>query len=161
MREVRAKLMEELKSLEHELRVELPKEIHTAQAMGDLKENAEYHAALERQGFLRARVSQLRKRLTDLGTANLGQIPRDRVGIGSNVSLLDLDSDEEVGFELVFPEMAKSEKGMISVASPIGKGLLGRKEGDQVTIHIPSGRKRFEILKFTTLYDKKKDEADT
>lgn len=154
MREVRSRLMEELRSLERELRVELPKEIKTALAMGDLRENAEYQAALERQGYVRARIGQLRRRLAELGTVDMNRIPRDRVGIGATVALLDLDSDEEVTYQLVFPELANQEKGLISVASPIGRGLLGKQRGDRVSIRIPSGVRRFEVLELATLHDK-------
>jgi transcription elongation factor GreA len=145
--------MKELRSLERELRIDLPKEIQAALAMGDLRENAEYHAALERQGFVRARIGQLQKRLTDLGTMNLGQVPRDRVGIGSRVVLLDLEAGEEITYELVFPELADHAKGLISTGSPIGRGLLGKREGDRVTIAIPSGKKRFEVLELTTFHN--------
>ena len=154
MEAVRSRLLEELKSLEYELRVELPKEIKAALAMGDLRENAEYHAALERQGFVRARIGQLKARLGELGTMNLANVPKDRVSIGTKVTLLDLDRDEEVTYELVFPELADHPKGLVSIASPIGKGLVGKTEGDVVTIRIPSGQKRFEVLEFTTLHAK-------
>src|SRR5215470_5461225 len=146
VREARAKLEEELKLLERELTVELPREIKTAVAMGDLRENAEYHAALERQRFVRARIGQLRTRLSELGTMNLDRIPKDRIGLGSTVVLVDLEIDEEITYELVIPEMADLDKGLVSIASPIGRGLIGRKDGETVTIEIPSGRKRFEIL---------------
>ena len=155
MREARDKLMGELRALERELRVDLPREIKTALGMGDLRENAEYHAALERQAFVKARIGQLRQRLTDLGTMNVSQIPTDRVGIGSSVKLLDLDSDEEVTYELVLPEIADLSQGLISVASPIGRGLVDRRPGDEVTIAIPSGRRRFEVLELRTVHEKK------
>ena len=157
MREARDRLEEELRSLERELRVELPQEIKKALAMGDLRENAEYHAALERQSYVRARIGQLRSRLTDIGMMNLSQIPRDRVALGSSVTLLDLDSDEEITYELVIPEMADLELGLISIASPIGQGLVGRRDGEQVVITIPSGRKRFEIVEVRTVHDKAAD----
>jgi transcription elongation factor GreA len=153
MEVVRNRLLEELKSLERELRVELPKEIKAALAMGDLRENAEYHAALERQGFVRARIGQIRTRLGELGTMSLDNIPKDRVSIGTKLTLLDLDSEEEVTYELVFPELADHPSGRVSIASPIGKGLVGKQEGDIVTIKIPSGQKRFEVLEFTTVHD--------
>lgn len=154
MRHVRSKLEAELKTLERELRVDLPREIQAALAMGDLRENAEYQAALDRQNFVKARIGQIRQRLTDLGTVNLGQIPRDRVGIGSTVLLLDLDSDDEVTYELVFPEIADLEHGLISIASPIGKALVGCREGERVTIRIPVGERRFELLELRTVHDK-------
>lgn len=154
MKEIKAKLETELRGLERELRVELPREIRTALAMGDLRENAEYHAALERQAFVKARIGQLRQRLSDLGSVNMNQIPRDRVGIGSRVTLLDLDSDREIVYELVVPEAADLEKGLISVNSPIGRGLIGRKAEDEVTIRIPSGARRFEVLELQTAHDR-------
>lgn len=157
MREITDLLTEELRALEHEFRVELPKEIKTAVAMGDLRENAEYHAALERQAYVKARIGQLRERLASLHTLNLNQLPLDRVGLGSKVTLLDLDTDAEVAYELVFPEVADLEKGLISVASPIGKSLLNRQEGDEVTIRTPSGERRFELLELVTAHAKPSD----
>lgn len=154
MREIRAKLEGELRALERELAIELPREIKTAVAMGDLRENAEYQAALERQRFVRARIGQLRTRLSELGTLNLDRIPKDRIGLGSRIVLVDLDSDAEVRFELVIPEMADLERGLVSVASPVGRGLLGRKEGEDVAIEVPSGTKRYEILEVKTLHDR-------
>ena len=153
MREIQDLLEGELRKLEHEYRVELPREIRTAVAMGDLRENAEYHAALERQTYVRARISQLRQRLSELNTINLAAVPRDRAGIGSKVRLLNLDTDEELTYELVFPEVADLEAGWISIASPIGQGLVGRAPGDEVRVKIPTGEKRFEILALRTLHD--------
>ncbi|HKQ60551.1 MAG TPA: transcription elongation factor GreA [Candidatus Polarisedimenticolaceae bacterium] len=154
MREIKEKLEAELKTLEHELRIELPREIKTALAMGDLRENAEYHSALERQAYVKARIGQLRERLGELGMMNLDQLPHDRVGLGSSVTLLDLDSEEEVRYDLVVPELADLAKGLISVASPVGRGLLGRRPGDEVEVQIPAGKKRFELLALRTLHDK-------
>lgn len=154
MREILDKLKGELAELEHEFRVELPKEIKTAVAMGDLRENAEYHAALERQAFVRARIGQLRERLGALSAINLDQVPHDRAALGSRLELLDLDTDEEVTFQLVFPEVADLDKGLLSIASPIGKALVGLKEGDDVKIDIPSGARNFEVLSLKTVHDK-------
>ena len=154
MKAIKAKLTAELKSLEHEFRVELPHEIRTAVAMGDLSENAEYKAALERQAFVKARIAQLRERLGTLASVSLQQIPTDSVGLGSTVTLLDLDTDEELTYELVFPEVADSTKGLISVASPVGRSLLGHREGDTVRVKIPSGTRQFEVLGLRTLHDK-------
>lgn len=151
---IRAKLEEELRALERELSVELPREIKTAVAMGDLRENAEYHAALERQRYVKARIGQLRTRLGELSTLNLDRIPRDRVALGSTIVLLDLATDDEITYELVIPEMADLEKGLVSTASPIGRGLLGKIEGDVVKIAVPSGHKEFELLEVRTLHDK-------
>lgn len=154
MREIIAILQAELKTLEYEFRVELPKEIGRAVAMGDLRENAEYHAALERQAYVRARIGQLRERLSALGSMNLDQIPHGKVGLGSTVRLLDLDTDDEITYELVVPEMADLSKGLISMASPVGRSLVGRREGDEVQVAIPSGSKQFEVLEVRTLHDK-------
>jgi len=154
MQEIKDKLNAELKGLEYELRVELPREIRTAVAMGDLSENAEYKAALERQAYVKARIAQLRDRLATLATTSLQQIPTDRAGLGSTVTLLDLDTDEEVTYELVFPEVADSTNGMISIASPIGRSLMGRRAGDELEVKIPSGTRRFELLELRTLHDK-------
>ena len=155
VREVLDRLRKELGELEHEFRVELPKEIRTAVAMGDLRENAEYHAALERQAFVRARIRQLRERLGALSALNLDQVPSDRAALGSKLELLDLVTDDEITYQLVFPEMADLENGMLSIASPIGKALVGLREGDDVTVKIPSGTCRFEVLSLTTLHDTK------
>ncbi len=154
MKAVRAKLEAELHDLERELTVDLPREIKVAVAMGDLRENAEYHAALERQRFVQARIGQLQRRLSELGTMSLDRIPKDRVGLGSTIVLVDLDIDVEITYELVIPEMADLEKGLISAASPIGRGLLGRKDGDTVVIEVPSGKKRFDIITIKTIHDK-------
>jgi transcription elongation factor GreA len=153
MRGIREKLERELRSLEQEFRVELPKEIGRAVAMGDLRENAEYKAALERQSYVRARIAQLRNRLSELSSISLASIPRDRVALGSRVTLLNLDTDEEITYQLVFPEVADLENGFISIASPIGRGLMGRVEGDEVSVEIPTGVKRFEVLELQTVHD--------
>jgi len=154
VREILDKLKKELGEFEHEFRVELPKEIKTAVAMGDLRENAEYHAALERQAFVRARIAQLRERLGALSTINFDAIPRDRAALGSTLELLDLDSDEEITYQLVFPEVANIDQGLLSIASPIGKALVGLKQGDDVTIDIPSGARSFEVLSLKTAHEK-------
>jgi transcription elongation factor GreA len=154
VKEAQKKLEEELRTLERELRVELPQEIKKALAMGDLRENAEYHAALERQSYVKARIGQLRARLTDLGMVNLSQVPRDRAGLGSSLTLLDLDADREITWELVVPEVADLERGLISIASPIGRGLVGKQPGDEVVIEIPAGRRRFEVLELRTMHEK-------
>ena len=154
MKEARQRLEDELRQLERELRIELPQEIKKALAMGDLRENAEYHAALERQSFVKARIGQLRGRLTDLGMVNMAQVPKDRAGLGSSLTVLDLDQDVEITWELVIPEVADLERGLISIASPIGRGLVGKREGDEVVIEIPTGQRRFEVLELRTMHDK-------
>ena len=159
IRELREKLEGELKSLHHELHHELPKEIKRALALGDLRENAEYHSALERQSYVKARIGQLRRRLSEIASFNYAAIPKDRVGLGSTVKLLDLDSDAELTYKIVMNDDADITAGRISVGSPIGRGLAGRRIGDEVSIEIPSGVKKFEILELKTLDEEEKDAA--
>ena len=153
MDELKKKLQEEIAALENELRIELPKEILKARAHGDLSENAEYHAAKERQGLVNARLGQLQQRLRELSMVDMTRIPRDRVGLGSRVTVLDTKKEEEVKYKLVTSEEADVAKGMISTTSPIGRGLLGKRVGDTVRIQIPGGAKELEILELTTIHD--------
>lgn len=146
-------LMEELKKLEYELSVELPKEIDRARQLGDLSENAEYQMALQRQSYVKARVKQLRERLKSLATVNLSAIPKDRAAYGSILKLLDLDRNENLEVKLVSHEEADVSKGLYSVQSPIGKSLLGAKEGDEITVKTPAGERHFEVISLKTLFD--------
>lgn len=152
MEELKKKLETEIAALEYELRNELPKEILKARAHGDLSENAEYHAAKERQGLVNARLGQLHARLRELSMVDMSKIPRDRVGLGSSVVVLDLKKEEEITYRLVTSEEADVQKGLISTSSPIGRGLLGKKVGDAVRIQIPGGFRELEILQLTTIY---------
>lgn len=153
MEDLKKKLQEEIAALDNELRVQLPREILKARAHGDLSENAEYHAAKERQRFVEARVAQLKKRLADFSLIDLSKIPRGRVGLGSTVAVMDLQKDEEITYKLVTSEEADAANGRISTSSPIGRGLLGKEEGDVVKIQIPGGVKELEILRLTTIHD--------
>lgn len=153
MEALKKKLQDEIASLEYELRNELPKEILKARAHGDLKENAEFHAAKERQRFVDARLGQLKQRLADLSMVDLSKIPRDRVGLGSTVVVMDLGKDEELTYKLVTSEETDANQGLISTSSPIGRGLLGKQAGDEVKIPIPGGSRTMEILKLTTIHD--------
>ena len=153
MEELKKKLQEEIAALEYELRNELPKEILKARAHGDLSENAEYHAAKERQGYVNARLGQLQARLREFSMIDMSKIPRDRVGLGSQVVVLDLKKDEEYTYNLVTSEEADVANGKISTSSPIGRGLLGKKVGDTVKIQIPDGMREMEILSLTTIHD--------
>lgn len=146
-------MQEEAAALEYELRNELPKEIKTARAHGDLSENAEYHAAKERQGYVNARLNQVKKRLAEMSMIDFSKIPRDRVGLGSRVVLLDVKKDEEITYNLVTSEEADAASGRISTSSPIGRALIGREAGDVVKVQIPGGVKEFEILKLTTIHE--------
>src|SRR5688500_13059915 len=153
MEDLKKKLQDEITALEYELRNELPKEILKARAHGDLKENAEFHAAKERQRFVDSRLSQLKRRLGDLSMVDLSKIPRDKLGFGSTVVVLDTDRDEELRYKLVTSEETDVSNGLISTGSPIGRGLLGKKAGDEVKIPIPGGMRMLEILKVTTIHD--------
>jgi len=153
MEELKKKLQDEISALEYELRNELPKEILKARAHGDLRENAEFHAAKERQRFVDARLSQLKVRLGELSMLDLTRIPRDRIGLGSQVLVLDLDKDEEIRYKLVVSEESDVAKGLISTSSPIGRSLLGKKVGDEVAVTIPGGTRKLEVLELTTIHD--------
>src|SRR6476646_8803138 len=131
---IKHKLQDEISALEHELNLELPKELMKARAHGDLSENAEYKYAKERQGFVSARLGQLKKRMGDIGMLNLNNIPRDRAGYGSRVWLRDLVKDIEIEYKLVTTEEADASVGLISTTSPIGKALLGRRVGEEVQV---------------------------
>ena len=146
------KFEEEIHQLERELKAELPKEIQRARELGDLRENAEYHAAKERQRFVEARVSLLKKRVGEISLMNLDKLPHDRVGFGSTVHLKDV-KDQTLVYQLVMPEDADVDQGLISTASPIGRALLNKEEGDEVTVSTPNGSKRFEIVKLLTIHD--------
>jgi transcription elongation factor GreA len=151
--DIKKKLEEEIHALEKELREELPKALKTAAALGDLSENADYSAARERQDFVRLRLGQLKQRLADLSMINFDKIPRDRISLGSKVVLLDVDKNEEITYRLVTSEDADAAKGLISTTSPIGRGLLNKREGDTVEVKIPSGTRTFEVIRFTTMHD--------
>ena len=147
------KLQEEIQVLEHELNHELPKELKRARALGDLSENAEYHMAKQRQDYVGARIAQLRKRLADLSLININNIPHDRIAFGSKVTLYDMDRDADIEYKLVTTEEADFNKGLISTTSPIGRALMGKKEGDTVKVTTPNGIREFEIRALQTIYD--------
>jgi transcription elongation factor GreA len=153
MTDIKKKLQEEIATLEYELHNELPREILKARAHGDLSENAEYHAAKERQGFVNARLNQLRKRLAEVSMVDFSKIPHDRVGLGSTVVVLDVNRDEEITYNLVTSEEADAANGKISTTSPIGRALLGKEVGDTAKVQSPGGLKELEILKLTTIHD--------
>jgi transcription elongation factor GreA len=153
MEDLKKKLQEEISTLEYELHVELPREIAKARAHGDLSENAEYAAAKERQRLVDARLARLKMRLRELSMVDLSRIPRDRVGLGSEVVVFDATKDQEITYKLVTSEEADAAKGLISTTSPIGRGLLGKEVGDSVRIPIPGGVKELEIVRLTTIHD--------
>jgi transcription elongation factor GreA len=153
MNHIKKRLEEEFKTLDHELKVTLPKEILRAREYGDLRENAEYKAAKERQSYLQARLGQLHRRLAALSMMNLDKIPHGKVGLGSTVTLRETSTSEEVVYELVTPEESDPTTGRISPSSPIGKCLLGHEEGDTVEVKVPSGTREYDVVKLVTIHD--------
>ena len=151
LREVKRKLEEEVQRIEHELRVTLPKEIQAALGQGDLSENAEYESAKNRQSTLQARFAQIQKRLADLSRIDVAGVPKDRAGLGSEVTVENLESGEEIRYTLVIPELADGNKSFVSMASPVGKALMNRRVGDTVTITIPRGTLEYEVRRIVTL----------
>jgi transcription elongation factor GreA len=146
------KFEDEIHQLEKELKTELPQEIKRARELGDLRENAEYQAAKERQRLVESRISMLKKRVSEISLMNLERVPRDRVGFGSTVHLKDPNGSTTT-YQLVMPEDADAEHGLISTASPIGRALLNKEEGDEVLVSTPNGSRRFEIVKLLTIHD--------
>lgn len=159
MNDIKKRLEEEIRTLDHELKVTLPKEIQRAREYGDLRENAEYKAAKERQSFLQARLGQLHNRLSALTRMNLDKIPRDKVGLGSFVHVKDTSTDEKTVYEIVTPEESDPAQGRISPSSPIGKCLLNHEAGDVVELKVPAGTREVEITKLLTIHDQ--DAAST
>lgn len=150
---IKKKLQEEIEQLSHELNVELPKEIAVARAHGDLSENAEYKFAKERQGFVNAKIGQLKKRMGDLGMLNVTNIPKDRSAYGSRIVVLDIQREVKIEYQLVSSEEADAEKGLISTNSPIGRALLNRKVGDEIEVTTPAGKKAFEVVRLVTIHE--------
>ena len=155
MEEVKKKLRDELETLENELHFELPKEIQRAREWGDLKENAEYKAAMERQTFIQARIAQVMQRMEEVDSIDISKLPTDRVAYGSTVVLYDLEKEEKVTYKLLTSEESDPENGQISTVSPIGQALIGKEEGDEVKVKTPNGWRSFEISKLTTIHDQK------
>jgi transcription elongation factor GreA len=153
MIDIKKRLQEELNQIERELRVDLPREILKAREHGDLSENAEYKSAKERQAFLEGRKAQLQQRLAALSLINLEKIPQDRVAYGSRVLVYDCSAEKEVEYKLVSPEESDLARGLISITSPIGKSLVGKRVGDDVVIVTPAGKKDCEIRNLVTIHE--------
>ena len=147
------KLEKELIESERELKVDIPKALKIATAMGDLSENADYKAAKERQMFLESRVSLLQKRVADITSLNINRIPKDRSALGSTLTLKEVESGESKIYKLVFPEEVDPDNGKISPGSPVGKALLGKQEGDQVTIAMPGNTTVYKVAKLITIHE--------
>ncbi len=146
------KLHDEITALDRELKLELPLEIKRARELGDLRENAEYHAAKERQTYVQARISMLQQRVSDIQLINLDKIPHGKAAFGSTVHLRE-DTGADVVFQLVMPEDADVDKGLISTSSPIGRAIVGKAAGDEVLVVTPNGKRTFEITKLLTVHD--------
>ena len=150
------RLKKELAEMQHELSHDLPLKLEEARAHGDLRENAEYEAAKNRQGVLRARIGQLQERIRELSMYTVAQIPRDRISYGSRVSVEDVDCGDTMEFRFMFPEeleAGSSGTGMISINSPMGKAFMNHAEGDEVVVQTPRGRKTYQVLSVVTLHD--------
>lgn len=150
--QIKQKLSQEVEQLNHELNVTLPEALKKALQQGDLRENGDYHAALERQQFVHARLSHLRSRLAKLSQIDLSKLPKDRVGLGSRVEVQDSETKERETYELVIPDAMDMDAGHVSVASPLGRGLLDHKAGETVTIQLPTVTRKLKILKVVTLH---------
>ena len=142
---------DEVNALERELHMELPKEIQRARELGDLRENAEYQAAKERQTYVNARIAMLKRRMSEIALMNMDRIPHGKAGFGSKVTIRE--KDHEFEYQLVMPEDAEAEKGLISTSSPIGRAILNKEEGDEVKVVTPNGSKTFELVKLVTIHD--------
>lgn len=146
-------LREKLASLERELKVDIPERIRQARELGDLRESGEYETAKDRQGFLQARIAFLRRRIAELSSIDLSRVPKDRVAFGTTVHLVDQETGEEKVYRLVASEEVDTARGWISPGSPVGQGLIGRREGDSVLIRTPNGSRGYEVVRVITLHD--------
>jgi transcription elongation factor GreA len=151
LEELKTKLSQEIERLTHELQVTLPEAIRKAVEHGDLRENSEYKAALERQQFVQARLNHLTRRMGELSKIDLREIPSDRIGFGSRVTVQDVRTREKETYSLVFGDYIDVESGQVSMASPLGQSLLGKQVGDQVSLRLPRGERKLKVLELTTL----------
>ncbi len=138
--------------MKRELTVDLPKELERARAHGDLSENAEWAMAKQRQEFLRARVANIEARIAELSSINLDSIPRDTVGLGSRVTLEDLDEGGKMDYEIVVPEEVDGAQNRISLSSPLGRALIGKAEQDDIEVNTPKGKRSYLVVKLTTIH---------
>lgn len=147
------RLEDEVAGLERELRTDLPLEIKRARELGDLSENAEYQAAKERQSYVQARLGMIRKRMAEIALMNLERLPTDRAAFGSTVTLREDGGGSDLVYQLVMPEDADATKGLISTSSPIGRAIVGKQPGDEITVPTPNGVRRFEMTALCTIHD--------
>lgn len=149
--EIREKIDDEIGRLTHELNVELPIRIQKAVELGDLRENAEYKSALERQQFIQARLNHLVQRAGELASIDLDAIPSDQVGFGSRVTVKNLATKDSITYTIVAGDYIDIDSGQISMASPLGRGLMGRKLGEKFEVELPAGMRKFEVIELVTL----------
>jgi transcription elongation factor GreA len=155
---IKKKLGEEIERLNHELSFTLPEALKRALANGDLRENGDYHAALERQQFVQVRLSQLRSRLAKLSQIDVSRIPQDGVGLGSRVTVQDLKTKSREDYELVLPDAMDFENpSQVSIASPLGRAMVEKKVGDEVEVRLPSGTRRLKIVELQTFHQLQAD----
>jgi transcription elongation factor GreA len=152
IREMREKLGREIDQLSHELNILLPQAIAQAVELGDLRENSEYKAALERQQFVQARLGQLHQRLNQLSQLANAEAPTDKVGLGSRVTVVDLETNDTDTYMVVLAEMMDFDAGHISLASPLGRALGGRKVGDEVSLRLPTGVRHLRVVDLVTVH---------
>lgn len=157
--QIKQQLTQEVEQLNHELNVVLPDALKKALQQGDLRENGDYHAALERQQFVHARLSHLRSRLAKLSQIDLSKVPRDKIGLGSRVDVQDAETKDRETYELVIPDAMDMDAGHVSVASPLGRGLLDHRAGETVTIRLPAGTRKLKVLKVVTLHQQMAEDA--
>src|SRR5215212_6667939 len=150
---LKLKLGEEVEKLQHELNVVLPQEIRKAVELGDLRENSEYKAALERQQFVQARLGQLRQRLSKLSQIDLTQIPTDRVGLGSRVIVEDQKTKTTEAYNLVFGDAEDFEEGQVTMSSPIGRSLVGKQVGEVAYLKLPTATRQLKIVDLQTIHE--------
>lgn len=151
LEEIKAKIEAELEQLHHELSVTLPEAIRKAVELGDLRENADYKSALDRQQFVQARIGHLSQRMSDLSRIDVDSMPHDRVGFGSRVRLRDLDTGDEVIYTIVAGDYLDPDANQISLASPLGRAAVGRGKDEEFVASLPVGEKRFRVVELTTL----------
>ena len=156
---LKATLGAEVEKLQHELNVVLPREIRRAVEMGDLRENSEYKAALERQQLVQARLGQLRQRLSKLSSIDISQIPADRVGLGSQVVVKDETTGEKESYSLVFGDSVEFEEGHVTMSSPIGRALLGKAVGEVAFLKLPTMTRQLKVRELRTIHDLQPDEV--
>ncbi|MDE3032052.1 MAG: GreA/GreB family elongation factor [Acidobacteriota bacterium] len=150
---VLAKLEQELKVIKQALLVDIPQEIARAASQGDLSENAEYEQALAKRDMFQNKMVILEKRIAEVASLDISRLPKTRAAYGSEVTILDLDSEEEFTYKLVLPEELDGHPHHLSISSPIGTALVGQEEGSEVRVQIPAGVRRFEILELKTIHD--------